>query len=30
MGHDLPREIWPQVVEAVAENAARSAPAGVA
>jgi pimeloyl-ACP methyl ester carboxylesterase len=30
MGHDLPREIWPQVVEAVAENAARAAPAGVA
>jgi pimeloyl-ACP methyl ester carboxylesterase len=30
MGHDLPREIWPQVVDAVAENAARAVPAGVA
>jgi pimeloyl-ACP methyl ester carboxylesterase len=30
MGHDLPREIWPQVVDAVAETAARGAPAGVA
>jgi pimeloyl-ACP methyl ester carboxylesterase len=30
MGHDLPREIWPQVVEAIAETAARAAPAGVA
>jgi pimeloyl-ACP methyl ester carboxylesterase len=24
MGHDLPREIWPQVVEAIAANAARA------
>jgi len=30
MGHDLPRETWPQVVDAVAETAARAAPAGVA
>jgi len=30
MGHDLPREVWPQVVEAVAETAARATPAGVA
>jgi pimeloyl-ACP methyl ester carboxylesterase len=29
MGHDLPREIWPQVVDAVAETAGRAAPAGV-
>jgi pimeloyl-ACP methyl ester carboxylesterase len=27
MGHDLPREVWPQLVEAVVETAARSAPA---
>jgi pimeloyl-ACP methyl ester carboxylesterase len=30
MGHDLPREIWPQVVDAIAETASRAAPAGVA
>jgi pimeloyl-ACP methyl ester carboxylesterase len=30
MGHDLPREVWPRVVDAVAQNAARAAPAGVA
>jgi pimeloyl-ACP methyl ester carboxylesterase len=30
MGHDLPREVWPQLVDAVAETAARSAPASVA
>jgi pimeloyl-ACP methyl ester carboxylesterase len=30
MGHDLPREVWPQVVDAVAETAARATPAGVA
>ena len=30
MGHDLPREVWPQVVDAVAQNAARATPAGVA
>jgi pimeloyl-ACP methyl ester carboxylesterase len=30
MGHDLPREVWPQVVDAVAETAGRSAPASVA
>jgi pimeloyl-ACP methyl ester carboxylesterase len=29
MGHDLPREVWPQVVDAVAETAARAAPAPV-
>ena len=29
MGHDLPREVWPQLVDAVAETARRSAP-GVA
>jgi pimeloyl-ACP methyl ester carboxylesterase len=23
MGHDLPRELWPQVIEAIVENAAR-------
>jgi len=30
MGHDLPREVWPQLVEAVAETAGRSAQASVA
>jgi pimeloyl-ACP methyl ester carboxylesterase len=25
MGHDLPREVWPQVVDAIAETAARAA-----
>jgi pimeloyl-ACP methyl ester carboxylesterase len=31
MGHDLPRGAWPQIVEAIAENAARAgAPAGSA
>ena len=30
MGHDLPREVWPQVVDAVADTAARATPAGVA
>ena len=30
MGHDLPREVWPQVVDAVAETAARATPARVA
>jgi pimeloyl-ACP methyl ester carboxylesterase len=25
MGHDLPRGAWPRVVEAIAQNAARSA-----
>ena len=30
MGHDLPREVWPQVVDAVAETAERATPAGVA
>jgi pimeloyl-ACP methyl ester carboxylesterase len=30
MGHDLPRGVWPQIVEAIVENAARAdAPAGV-
>ena len=23
MGHDLPRELWPQIIEAIAQNAAR-------
>ena len=27
MGHDLPREVWPQVVDAVVETAGRAAPA---
>jgi pimeloyl-ACP methyl ester carboxylesterase len=27
MGHDLPREVWPQLVDAVVETAARAAPA---
>jgi pimeloyl-ACP methyl ester carboxylesterase len=27
MGHDLPREVWPQLVDAVAETAARAAAA---
>jgi pimeloyl-ACP methyl ester carboxylesterase len=30
MGHDLPQAIWPQLVDAIAETAARSAPASVA
>jgi pimeloyl-ACP methyl ester carboxylesterase len=30
MGHDLPREIWPQLVDAVAETAARGAAAQAA
>ncbi|MEA2362181.1 MAG: hypothetical protein QOD71_1326 [Thermoleophilaceae bacterium] len=30
MGHDLPREVWPQLVDAVAENARRAAPARAA
>jgi pimeloyl-ACP methyl ester carboxylesterase len=30
MGHDLPRDVWPQIVDAVVETAARAAPAGVA
>jgi pimeloyl-ACP methyl ester carboxylesterase len=25
MGHDLPRQVWPQIVDAIAENAARAA-----
>jgi pimeloyl-ACP methyl ester carboxylesterase len=25
MGHDLPRQVWPRIVTAVAENAARAA-----
>ncbi len=27
MGHDLPREVWPQVIDAIAENAAAARPA---
>ena len=30
MGHDLPREVWPRVIDAVAETAGRAAPASVA
>jgi pimeloyl-ACP methyl ester carboxylesterase len=30
MGHDLPREVWPQVVDAVVDTARRAAPAPVA
>jgi hypothetical protein len=31
MGHDLPRDAWPRIVEAIAENAARAgAPARAA
>ena len=30
MGHDMPRETWPQLVDAIAETAARAAPARVA
>jgi pimeloyl-ACP methyl ester carboxylesterase len=31
MGHDLPRDVWPQIVDAIAENAARAgAPAAAA
>ena len=32
MGHDLPRAVWPRIVDAIVENAARAgegAPAGV-
>jgi pimeloyl-ACP methyl ester carboxylesterase len=27
MGHDLPREVWPQVIEAIVQTAGRAAPA---
>ena len=27
MGHDLPRAVWPQILDAIAENAARAKPA---
>jgi pimeloyl-ACP methyl ester carboxylesterase len=30
MGHDLPREVWPRLIEAVVETAGRAAPASVA
>jgi pimeloyl-ACP methyl ester carboxylesterase len=30
MGHDLPRQVWPQIADAVVETARRSAPAPVA
>jgi pimeloyl-ACP methyl ester carboxylesterase len=30
MGHDLPRQVWPRVVDAVAETAARATPASAA
>jgi pimeloyl-ACP methyl ester carboxylesterase len=30
MGHDLPRQAWPRIIDAIAENAARAAtPAAV-
>jgi pimeloyl-ACP methyl ester carboxylesterase len=25
MGHDMPRELWPQIIAAIVENAARAA-----
>ena len=28
MGHDLPRRAWPQILDAIAENAARAKPVG--
>jgi pimeloyl-ACP methyl ester carboxylesterase len=30
MGHDLPREAWPQIIDAIAENAARAPEPAVA
>jgi pimeloyl-ACP methyl ester carboxylesterase len=30
MGHDLPRGAWPQILDAIVENAGRAAPAGMA
>jgi pimeloyl-ACP methyl ester carboxylesterase len=30
MGHDLPEQVWPTVIDAIAETAARATPAGVA
>ncbi len=30
MGHDLPEQVWPQIIDAVVETAARAAPARVA
>jgi hypothetical protein len=30
MGHDLPREIWPKLIEAVARNSDRAAAASPA
>jgi pimeloyl-ACP methyl ester carboxylesterase len=30
MGHDLPEQVWPLMIDAVEETAARAAPAGVA
>jgi hypothetical protein len=24
MGHDLPRPVWPRIIDAIAENAARA------
>jgi hypothetical protein len=24
MGHDLPRAVWPQIIDAIVENAARA------
>jgi hypothetical protein len=30
MGHDLPREVWPQLIDAVAQTAGRAAAARAA
>jgi pimeloyl-ACP methyl ester carboxylesterase len=30
MGHDLPKQVWPTVIDAIAETAARATPASVA
>jgi hypothetical protein len=30
MGHDLPRQVWPRVIDAIVENAARAAAPTVA
>jgi pimeloyl-ACP methyl ester carboxylesterase len=28
MGHDMPRQLWPQIIDAIVENAAAATPAG--
>jgi hypothetical protein len=30
MGHDLPRELWPRITDAIAANAARAQPQATA